>query len=109
RLAGGPIMKPAAMQRSPILVLHYSELWLKGCNKSVFLGQLKNAVERTLEDLPLSFSTHVDSRMVIEAESEEAAQTAAERLTRTPGIQYIGRGFRTDVALEASVELGAEL
>ena len=97
------------MQRSPILVLHYNELWLKGCNKPFFLRQLRKAVERTLEGLPLAFSTHVDSRMVIEAESEEAAQAAAERLTRTPGIQYIGRGFRTDVDLESIVALGAEL
>ena len=97
------------MQRSPILVLHYNELWLKGCNKPFFLRQLKRAVERTLEGLPVAFSTHVDSRMVIEADSEDAARIAAERLTRTPGIQYIGRGFRTDVALDAVVELGGEL
>jgi thiamine biosynthesis protein ThiI len=97
------------MQRSPILVLHYNELWLKGCNKPYFVRQLRKAVERTLEGLPLAFSTHVDSRMVIEAESEEAAQSAAGRLRRTPGIQYIGRGFRTPVELEAIVELGAEL
>ena len=97
------------MQRSPILVLHYNELWLKGCNKPFFLHQLRKAVERTLEDLPLAFSTHVDSRMVIEAESEAAAQAAAERLRLTPGIQYIGCGFRTDVDLDAIVNLGAEL
>ncbi|MEZ5365478.1 MAG: tRNA uracil 4-sulfurtransferase ThiI [Bryobacterales bacterium] len=97
------------MQRSPILVLHYSELWLKGCNKPYFLKQLRKAVERTLDGLPLSFAVHVDGRMVIEAESEQAAQAAGERLARTPGIQYIGRGFRSDADLDSIVALGAEL
>ena len=102
-------MNSLVMQRSPILVLHYNELWLKGCNKPSFLRQLRDAVERTLEGLPVLFSAHVDSRLVVEAETEEAAQAAAERLTRTPGIQYIGRGFRTTVELQSIVELGAEL
>lgn len=97
------------MQRSPILVLHYNELWLKGCNKPFFLRQLRESVRRTLEGLPVSFSTQVDSRLLVEAESEAVAQEAAERLTRTPGIQYIGRGYRTDVDFDAIVDLGAEL
>jgi thiamine biosynthesis protein ThiI len=97
------------MQRSPILVLHYNELWLKGCNKPFFVRELRRSVRQALEDLPVSFSTQVDSRLLVEAETEAVAQEASERLTRTPGIQYIGRGFRTDVDFDAIVDLGAEL
>ena len=97
------------MQRSPILVLHYNELWLKGCNRPFFIRQLRNSVRRNLEDLSVSYSTQVDSRLLVEAESEAVAQEASARLTRTPGIQYIGRGFRTAVDFDAIVDLGAEL
>ncbi len=102
-------MKFPPMRRSPILVLHYNELWLKGCNRPFFVRQLRESVRRTLDGLAVSYATQVDSRLLVEADTEQVAQQAADRLSRTPGIEYIGRGFRTDVDFDAIIELGAEL
>ena len=97
------------MNPSPILVLHYNEIWLKGCNRPFFIGRLHDAVVRALEDLPVRYERHVDSRLLVRAETEEAANRAAERLRRTPGIQYIGVGWSCPAALPAIVDTGLRL
>ena len=102
-------MKIDPMPRSPILVLHYNELWLKGCNRPFFVGRLRNHVERTLEDLDVSLSKHVDSRIVIRAADDEVARVAVARLQRVPGIQYIASGYETEPTETAILDLGAEL
>ena len=84
----------------PLLVLHYSELWLKGCNKPFFVSKLKASIEQTLEGLPVKLEGHVNERMVVSAQTPEAAQEAAERLQRVPGIEFIGVGVGIPPTLE---------
>ncbi len=97
------------MPRSPILVLHYNELWLKGCNRAFFVRKLREAVGRKIEDLPVQVDADPRSRLVVRAESDEAARRAAARLQKTPGVQYIGVGFRAEPTLDAILETGSEL
>lgn len=97
------------MRREPVLVLHYNELWLKGCNRPFFVSQLQRSVVQTLEDLPVAYRSHVDSRMLVRAETDEAARQAAERLERVPGIQYIGVGWRTANDFATILDAGSEL
>jgi thiamine biosynthesis protein ThiI len=93
----------------PLLVLHYSELWLKGCNKPFFVSKLKTSIEQTLEGLPVSLEGHVNERMVVSAETPAAAQEAAERLQRIPGIEFIGVGVGIPPSLDHILACGLEL
>lgn len=93
----------------PLLVLHYSELWLKGCNKPFFVSKLKASIEQTLEGLPVSLEGHLNERMVVSAETPEAAREAAGRLQRVPGIEFIGAGVGVPPALERILQAGLEL
>lgn len=97
------------IETRPILVLHYSELWLKGCNKPFFISKLQASVKQTLEDLPVTLEGHLNHRLVVTAESVEASQAAAKRLQRLPGIEYIGVGVGVPPTLENIVETGAAL
>jgi thiamine biosynthesis protein ThiI len=93
----------------PLLVLHYSELWLKGCNKPFFISKLKTSIEETLEGLPVSSEGHLNERMVVSAETPEAARKAAERLQRVPGIEFIGVGVGIPPTFDGIVAAGLEL
>lgn len=93
----------------PLLVLHYSELWLKGCNKPFFVSKLKTSIEQTLEGLPVSLEGHLNERMVVSAKTPEAAREAAERLQRVPGIEFIGVGVGVPPTLERILDAGLEL
>ena len=93
----------------PLLVLHYSELWLKGCNKPFFVSKLKTSIEQTLEGLPVTLEGHVNERMVVSAETPEAAQEAAERLQRVAGIEFIGVGVGIPPTFERILQAGLEL
>ncbi len=93
----------------PLLVVHYSELWLKGCNKPFFVSKLKTAIKQTLEDLPITLEGHLNHRLVVKADSPEVAQLAAKRLQKLPGIQYIGVGFGVPPTLERIIETGTAL
>jgi len=97
------------MNGTPILVLHYNELWLKGCNRPQFLRQLELHVKSVLEDLPVRFERPADRSMIVVAESEAAATAAVRRLERVPGLAYIGRGERTESTLEKILELGSRV
>ncbi|MDA0205940.1 MAG: tRNA 4-thiouridine(8) synthase ThiI [Acidobacteria bacterium] len=92
----------------PLLVLHYSELWLKGCNKPFFISKLKTSIEQTLEGLPVRLEGHVNERMVVSAQTPEAAQEAAARLQRVPGIEFIGVGVGIPPTLERILAAGLE-
>ena len=97
------------MPRSPILVLHFNELWLKGCNRPFFIRKLKDAVRLKTEDLPVRIDADPRARLIVRAESDDAARRAAARLQKTPGVQYIGVGYRAEPKLEAIVETGSRL
>lgn len=97
------------MSSSPVLVLHYNELWLKGCNRPQFLRQLELHVRRVLEDLPVELHRHADRSMIVVAENSQSATEAVGRLERVPGLAYIGRGRRTEATMEAILGLGSQM
>ena len=51
---------------NPVIVVHYHELWLKGRNRSFFLGKLVLALRQTLEGIPVERLAQPGDRVVIE-------------------------------------------
>ena len=72
----------------PIIVVHYHELWLKGRNRSFFLGKLVLALRRALADFPVKRFAQPGDRVLIHlAEGADIEQVIA-RLGRVSGIAY---------------------
>ncbi len=97
----------------PVLILHYHEIWLKGCNRNFFVSKLKDAAERALEGLPVRSVTHEDSRMLVYLTGSDdtgdgtAAGEAAQRLQKVGGVAYLAVARETEPAMEAIVQEGS--
>ncbi len=93
----------------PALILHYHEIWLKGCNRAFFVQKLREAVKSTLTGLPILRTEHENNRMVVTVATDAAAEQAAERLRQVPGIAYLAIAQETAPTLEAIVEKGTDM
>ena len=92
-----------------VLILHYHEIWLKGCNRNFFLRNLKQAVKRALAGLHVEQTIWEDHRLIVTFKNESAAQQGVERLRKVPGIAYMAVAEQTDPDLNAIIETGARL
>ncbi len=92
----------------PALILHYHEIWLKGCNRAFFVQKLREAVKSTLTGLPVDRIQHENNRMVVTVAAEGVGE-AAERLRTVPGIAYSAVAQETAPTMEAIVALGTEM
>jgi len=72
------------------IVVHYHELWLKQGNRWFFLHQLRNAMNRALEGIPVTRITQPHDRYVIELAKAADVPAAMQRLSRVFGISHYG-------------------
>jgi thiamine biosynthesis protein ThiI len=88
----------------PIIVVHYHELWLKGRNRSFFLGKLVLALRRTLGDFPVKRFAQPGDRVLIHlAEGADIEQVIA-RLQRVSGIAYFALARSVDRSAAGNFE-----
>lgn len=93
----------------PILIVHYHEIWLKGCNRQFFVQKLRQAIRQTIEGLDLEAPRFEDHRLVMICNSDHARDSALERLSKVPGIAYIGVGVEAEPTIAEIVATGARL
>ena len=98
----------------PVLILHYHEIWLKGCNRNFFIAKLKDSIELVLDDLPILSLRHEENRILVrfKPQGDEAArviESAVQRLTKVPGIAYLAVAHEVSPDLDEIVERGSEL
>jgi thiamine biosynthesis protein ThiI len=93
----------------PVLIVHYHEIWLKGCNRQFFVQKLRQAIRQALGGLDLESPHFEDHRLVVICNTEEAREAALERLAKVPGIASIGVGVEAEAALPEIIETGARL
>ena len=93
----------------PVLILHYHEIWLKGCNRNFFIQKLKIAVRQALEGLEAEKPVNEEHRIRIRVPSDDAAAEAIERLKKLPGIAYMALATETEPVLGAIIETGSRL
>ncbi len=68
------------------VVVHYSELALKGRNRPWFVLVLVRTIRRALADLPVADVRAVIGRIIIQIEPEADWEAVRARLSRLPGI-----------------------
>ena len=93
----------------PVLILHYHEIWLKGCNRRFFLQNLKRASKQALGGLRVENTAWEDHRLLITFGDEETARQGVERLRKVPGIAYMAVAEQTEPRLDSIIETGARL
>ena len=93
----------------PVLILHYHEIWLKGCNRNFFIQKLKMAVKDALEGLDAKRPVNEEHRIRIRLPSDEATAEAIERLKKVPGIAYMALATECEPHLDTIIETGSKL
>jgi thiamine biosynthesis protein ThiI len=93
----------------PVLILHYHEIWLKGCNRNFFVSKLRQSARQALEGLNVSNVRHEEDRMMADAATDEDALQAVERLGRLPGVAYLAVAVECAPTIEAIVATGTAL
>ncbi len=71
-----------------VVVIHYHELWLKGRNRSFFLGKFLIALRGALAEFPGVRMRQPGDRVVIEFGRDVPLQSVIERLESVLGIAY---------------------
>ena len=84
-----------------VLILHYHEIWLKGGNKSYFLSRLRDAVRRSVEDLPVASLACISERLILTPADDDALPRIIERVRRVFGVAYIAVAREVPSPLES--------
>jgi thiamine biosynthesis protein ThiI len=86
---------------APVVVVHYHELWLKGGNRSFFLGKLFTALRRALGGIPVERIEQPGDRFLIRLGEGASLEEAVERVQRVFGIAYYAVAHPVDRDLDA--------
>src|SRR5947209_13217851 len=77
---------PVRMTPSAHIVVHYHELWRKGGNRRFFLHQLREALRRSLDGIPIARISRPSDRLIIDLTDAAQVDRALEPLTRVSAI-----------------------
>jgi thiamine biosynthesis protein ThiI len=73
---------------TPVIVVHYHELWLKGRNRKFFLGKFVLALRRALADFPIKRFAQPGDRVLIHLADGAPIEPIIARLRSVSGIAY---------------------
>jgi tRNA uracil 4-sulfurtransferase len=73
---------------TPVIVVHYHELWLKGRNRRFFLGKLFTALRQTLQGIPVQRIEQPGDRFIVRLGDGALVEEAVARVERVFGIAF---------------------
>lgn len=73
---------------TPVIVVHYHELWLKGGNRRFFLGKLFTALRQSLGGVPVERIEQPGDRFVVRLGEGASVEEAIRRIQRVLGVAY---------------------
>jgi len=79
----------------PYLVIHYSEIGLKGKNRAFFERHLQRNARERLAGLDVTNVERLSGRLLVTLEPGADSAAAAERLRTVPGIAYVAQAYST--------------
>lgn len=71
---------------TPVIVIHYHELWLKGANRHFFLGKLFTALRQSLEGVGLERLEQPGDRFLVRLREGASVEAAVERVRNVLGV-----------------------
>ena len=87
----------------PYLVIHYSEIGLKGRNRAFFERHLQHNVHERLTGLEVTNVERLSGRLLATLGPGADSAAAAERLRTVPGIAYVAPAYSTSKDMGALV------
>ncbi len=87
----------------PYLVIHYSEIGLKGKNRAFFERHLQHNIGERLAGLEVTNVERLSGRLLVTLGPGADSTTAAERLRTVPGIAYVAPAYSTPKDMGALV------
>jgi len=91
------------------LLIHYSEVGLKGGNRGFFEAFLRRNIERAIAPIPVGRLRRLSGRLVLELVEQTDRALLEERLARVPGVAYFGFARRAALQLQAIQAAALEL
>jgi thiamine biosynthesis protein ThiI len=73
---------------SPVIVVHYHELWLKGRNRRFFLAKLATALRQALDGIAVERIERPGDRLLVRLGEGAVVEEATARLQRVFGVAY---------------------
>jgi thiamine biosynthesis protein ThiI len=73
---------------TPVIVVHYHELWLKGRNRRFFLGKLFTALRHSLQGIPVRGIEQPGDRFLVRLKEGAPLEEAIARVERVLGVAY---------------------
>jgi len=73
---------------SPVIVVHYHELWLKGRNRRFFLAKLAAALRQALAGIAVERIEQPGDRLLVRLGEGGSVEEASARLERVFGVAY---------------------
>ncbi len=71
---------------TPVIVVHYHELWLKGRNRRFFVGKMKAALRQALDGIPLAALEQPGDRFLARLKEGASLEEAVARVERVFGV-----------------------
>ncbi len=71
---------------TPVIVVHYHELWLKGRNRRFFLGKLFTALRQGLEGIPIQRIEQPGDRFLVRLGADAPLEKVIGRIERVLGV-----------------------
>ena len=91
-------------QTTPLLVVTYAEIALKGKNRPAFQRRLLNNIRRALRGEAVVGIDHLESRLLVRLSDPDCASAVAEKLARVFGIEWISPAIPIARAAEPGEE-----
>ena len=89
---------------SPVIVVHYHELFLKGGNRRFFLGKLFTALRSSLQGVPFQRIEQPGDRFLVRLKPEASLEEALARIERVLGVAYYAVARPVERNLDALCE-----
>ncbi|HTP44868.1 MAG TPA: tRNA uracil 4-sulfurtransferase ThiI [Candidatus Acidoferrum sp.] len=86
---------------TPVIVVHYHELWLKGRNRRFFLGKLFTALRRAMEGVPVRRIEQPGDRFIVRLGERASLEEAIARVNRVFGVAFYAVAKPVERSLEA--------
>ncbi|MGH9772357.1 MAG: tRNA uracil 4-sulfurtransferase ThiI [Candidatus Acidiferrales bacterium] len=86
---------------TPVIVVHYHELWLKGRNRRFFLGKLFTALRQSLQGIAVQRIEQPGDRFLIRLKPDASLEEAVARVDRVLGVAYYAVARPVERSLEA--------
>jgi thiamine biosynthesis protein ThiI len=93
---------------TPVIVVHYHELWLKGRNRRFFLGKLFTALRHSLQGIPVQRIEQPGDRFLVRLREGASVEEAVARVERVLGVAYYAVARPVGRSMEAVCEAAWE-